>query len=467
MWESPPTKNGAGVGAAAGAVVGGGLGAIIGTTTGDAGTGLLVGAAAGATVGAVVGNEAQRQANARGVREDIDTQTDELNEQQRQNDELKKNLNDAQRPAVKSYTPPPAAQSRSYSASPTVINPPSRPFSAARPAVTGRIYINPPSTYAGGRGETIQLASAAPQARVSAVAPVAQKQIDSLSSRSERPLPPKPALPAAPAVTGPPAEAARPPVIETAKSSDLPPANKGSILPPPAAETAASEDGLPKLDVDDGTVKALEADEAGAEEEVLGSAAAEETTQARGRLAEEASSPAAGLPPPAGTAKAGANQLPAGAKEIASNAKSAVMAESPALKPAQRELPLAEKEVVGSQHKAELPQATEEGSTSKAGSPAPPSNDECRQATSEVQRAKSAVSDADRLFYYRRAVRLCSSEPAYHVEIGKLYINLGRTEDAKFEFQQALDIDPRNQPARDQLDRLGSLNRADGAGGKL
>jgi Flp pilus assembly protein TadD len=75
-----------------------------------------------------------------------------------------------------------------------------------------------------------------------------------------------------------------------------------------------------------------------------------------------------------------------------------------------------------------------------------------------VQRAKNAVSDADRLFYYRRAVRLCSTEPGYHVEIGKLYINLGRIEDAKFEFKQAIDLDPSNQMARDQLSKLDSNN---------
>ncbi len=79
---------------------------------------------------------------------------------------------------------------------------------------------------------------------------------------------------------------------------------------------------------------------------------------------------------------------------------------------------------------------------------------ECGQAQEEADRAKRAVSDADRLFYYRRALKLCPSEPRYHLEIGQVYAAIGRKEDAKFEFRQVLDLEPGNVQANQELSLL-------------
>lgn len=78
----------------------------------------------------------------------------------------------------------------------------------------------------------------------------------------------------------------------------------------------------------------------------------------------------------------------------------------------------------------------------------------CTEADAEAVRARSAASDADKLFYFRRALRLCPKEPAYHVEIGRVYGAIGRTEDARFEFNKALEMDPENQNAQEELSVL-------------
>lgn len=103
-----------------------------------------------------------------------------------------------------------------------------------------------------------------------------------------------------------------------------------------------------------------------------------------------------------------------------------------------------------------LPPASVEKIDASAKSPAAESGDlaNCQGALKEAERGLHAGSDADRLFYLRRAARLCPSEPSYHVELGKLYSTIGKSEDAKYELRQAIDLDPSNQVARDELSIL-------------
>ena len=97
---------------------------------------------------------------------------------------------------------------------------------------------------------------------------------------------------------------------------------------------------------------------------------------------------------------------------------------------------------------------SKEDSKSARSAKAPKDEGDCLQATKEAERGLNASSDADRIFYLRRAARLCADEPAYHVELGKLYSEIGKHNDAKFEFRQAIDLDPDNQIARDELSIL-------------
>jgi tetratricopeptide (TPR) repeat protein len=77
--------------------------------------------------------------------------------------------------------------------------------------------------------------------------------------------------------------------------------------------------------------------------------------------------------------------------------------------------------------------------------------DSCAKAEEEANRAKGAVSEADQLFYLRRALRLCPNGADYHLQIGKVYSSLGRVEDAEYEFRQAAELDPANAAAKELL----------------
>ncbi|MCB0333953.1 MAG: tetratricopeptide repeat protein, partial [Bdellovibrionales bacterium] len=85
-----------------------------------------------------------------------------------------------------------------------------------------------------------------------------------------------------------------------------------------------------------------------------------------------------------------------------------------------------------------------------------PDSTECVKAGEEVNQAQNASDTADKLFHYRRALRLCPESPAFHLGLGEVYLSLGRSEDAEFEFREALRIDPTFRPA---VVQLGSLNQ--------
>lgn len=83
-----------------------------------------------------------------------------------------------------------------------------------------------------------------------------------------------------------------------------------------------------------------------------------------------------------------------------------------------------------------------------------PNDSDCKSAKAEADRASSTDSDADKLFYLRRAIRLCPKQIGYHMEIAKVYLNIGRVEDAEYEFRQVLEIEPGNAEAKKQLSSL-------------
>lgn len=92
----------------------------------------------------------------------------------------------------------------------------------------------------------------------------------------------------------------------------------------------------------------------------------------------------------------------------------------------------------------------------------PPKSD-CAKADAEASRARAATSDADRLFYLRRALRLCPNNARYKADLGKVYASIGRVEDAEKELRQSLELDPTNEEARKQLT---SIRRAEGGSGE-
>lgn len=81
-------------------------------------------------------------------------------------------------------------------------------------------------------------------------------------------------------------------------------------------------------------------------------------------------------------------------------------------------------------------------------------DDDCSRADQEYQRATTSISDADKLFYLRRALRLCSPKPNLHLATGRVYSKLGRVEDAEYEYRQVLDLEPGNSEAAKELASL-------------
>ncbi|RMD88071.1 MAG: tetratricopeptide repeat protein, partial [Candidatus Dadabacteria bacterium] len=74
-------------------------------------------------------------------------------------------------------------------------------------------------------------------------------------------------------------------------------------------------------------------------------------------------------------------------------------------------------------------------------------SEQCKKAEKTALKARESQDDSDKLFYYKTAARLCPDNPAFHINIARHYIKQGREEDAKFEFETALSLDPDNEEA--------------------
>ena len=82
---------------------------------------------------------------------------------------------------------------------------------------------------------------------------------------------------------------------------------------------------------------------------------------------------------------------------------------------------------------------------------------ECEKAEKEIQSAEGASETADKLFHFRRALRICPSNADFHIKLAKVYQSLNRPDDATYEFKEALKVDPSNTQAKEQL--AGSVTR--------
>jgi tetratricopeptide (TPR) repeat protein len=81
-------------------------------------------------------------------------------------------------------------------------------------------------------------------------------------------------------------------------------------------------------------------------------------------------------------------------------------------------------------------------------------SDRCSDAAKEAEKARLSPSKSNKLFYFRRAMRLCPDAPEFHLEVGYLYAALGRNDDARIEFDRVVELDPENVEAREQLSLL-------------
>jgi len=69
-------------------------------------------------------------------------------------------------------------------------------------------------------------------------------------------------------------------------------------------------------------------------------------------------------------------------------------------------------------------------------------SEECLQAEEEVSVAQTEPEAREKLFRYRRALRMCPDNARYHNELGELYLEMNRLHDAEYEFNEAVRLDP-------------------------
>ena len=79
---------------------------------------------------------------------------------------------------------------------------------------------------------------------------------------------------------------------------------------------------------------------------------------------------------------------------------------------------------------------------------------ECAQAAQEIEKSNQSSESSEKLFHYRRALRLCPSDARYHIKLGDHYRSLKRLADANFEYKEALALDPANGEAKQRMEDL-------------
>lgn len=97
--------------------------------------------------------------------------------------------------------------------------------------------------------------------------------------------------------------------------------------------------------------------------------------------------------------------------------------------------------------------AKKEDTTAKV-APAAQQQTGCEESKKDRDAAAAASEGSDKLFYLRRALRVCPNSAETHVELGKAYLMMDRASDASYEFKQALSIDPTSKAAKESLDEL-------------
>lgn len=77
----------------------------------------------------------------------------------------------------------------------------------------------------------------------------------------------------------------------------------------------------------------------------------------------------------------------------------------------------------------------------------------CPEGDAELRKAAEATEFSGKLFHTRRAVRLCNNYIPGKLALARLYIELKRYEDAQFELENLLKIDPSNREAMELLNK--------------
>jgi tetratricopeptide (TPR) repeat protein len=79
---------------------------------------------------------------------------------------------------------------------------------------------------------------------------------------------------------------------------------------------------------------------------------------------------------------------------------------------------------------------------------------DCAQATTEIKSAREESRSKEKLFRYRRALRMCPDQASLHSELGELYLDMNRIHDAEYEFNEAMRLNPNDKKAKANLAEL-------------
>jgi len=84
------------------------------------------------------------------------------------------------------------------------------------------------------------------------------------------------------------------------------------------------------------------------------------------------------------------------------------------------------------------------------------SSQECPEGAKELVKAQQAKELSTRLFHTRRAARLCETFVPAKLALAQMYLELNRVDDASFEVENILKLDPNNPEALELRKRLSS-----------
>ncbi len=403
------------IGAATGGVVGAGLGAIIGSQTGDAGTGLALGAVAGSAGGALIGNSIEaRDEQALAQKKTINKHQRVLNQQRREIEQLREG-SIAGDPSARASRFPDPNQSLSFK---------------YRRAPASGYKTESPSSISSARFGRDSYGSASPSTMVRGQERNVSQQVDrsSISSRdisipSSRIEPRADSgLQARSAALTRESSIASDSAVAPVRANAERIARNAEVVPSAKLSAPVVERSTREVEVEDSVetqpvAKSQQAPKAALfEDQVKEEAAVEEKREivTSGAVVER--------------------ELPV--------AKIAQPSEGIPSAPVELEEPMA------------IDAPKEESVPARIAQPAPALSESCKSAQEEVSRASASKEHADKLFFYRRALRLCPEDASIHNGLGEIYKALNRNVDAEFEFREALRLDPSLAVAQENLSKI-------------
>ena len=78
----------------------------------------------------------------------------------------------------------------------------------------------------------------------------------------------------------------------------------------------------------------------------------------------------------------------------------------------------------------------------------------CNLAFRQFEKAQAAREPRDAVALYRDGLKLCPDDDVAHYELGKILSGIGRSQEAREEFEAALKINPNFHGAKQELEKI-------------